>query len=85
MSKRAGVLGEDFRLGTRLVLNLVENYDITYRIQNNSKFYKNTAENFGQNPHSVVVRRPDSAIHQIVIFSSFVKSVVDWYNSSIKV
>ena len=81
MSKRAGVLGEDLRLGTRLVLNLVENYDV----QNNSKFYKNTAENFGQNPHSVVVRRPDSAIQQIVIFSSFVKSVVDWYNSSIKV
>jgi hypothetical protein len=28
-----------------------------------------------------VVRRPDSAVHRIVIFSSFVKSVVDWYNS----
>jgi hypothetical protein len=28
-----------------------------------------------------VVRRPDSAIHRIVIFPSFVKSVVDWYNS----
>ena len=28
-----------------------------------------------------VVQRPDSAIHRIVIFSSFVKSVVDWYNS----
>jgi hypothetical protein len=28
-----------------------------------------------------VVRRPDSAIHRIVIFSSFVKSDVDWYSS----
>jgi hypothetical protein len=28
-----------------------------------------------------VVRKPDSAIHRIVIFSSFVKSVVDWYSS----
>jgi hypothetical protein len=31
-----------------------------------------------------VVQRPDGAIHQIMIFSSFVKSVVDWYNSYLK-
>jgi hypothetical protein len=56
------------RLGTRLVLNLDENYDITYRIQNIAT--KIQLRILAKNPHSVVVRRPDSAIHQIVIFQA---------------
>ena len=39
------------------------------------------AKNNGDGLQGPVVRRLDSAIQRIVIFSSFVKSVVDWYNS----
>ena len=39
------------------------------------------AKNNGGGLQGPVVRRLDNAIHRIVIFSTFVKSVVDWFNS----